>query len=124
VPIRIENAENLGGIVFRLVYDSSVLEVTEITQGYLARSRSIQYELLNPGEIEVLVGTGEEISGDGILVVLHCKALGSAGVSKLVVQVTQARSVATGELLHTQVSEGSFSESGKSVKAPVITFSA
>jgi hypothetical protein len=55
--------------------------------------------------------------------VMKCKVLNSAGSSKLAVEVMEARSAETGELLNTQVSEGSFSASGESVEAPMITFS-
>ena len=122
VPIEIENAEDLGGIVFRLVYDSSVLEFTGIKQGARARSRTMQFGIVKPGEIEVLVGAGTGISGDFTLAKLECKVLNSAGASKLVVQVTDARNAKTGQILNTQVSEGSFSASDMSVKAPLIVF--
>ncbi len=125
VPIKIENADHLGGIYLSFQYDSSVLEVTGVKQGALAlaTSRTIRWASPKVGEMEVLVDTGEGISGDGTLLVMKCKVLNSAGSSKLVVQVMEARSAETGELLNTQVLEGSLSASGESVEAPVITFS-
>ena len=126
VPIEIENADHLGGIYLSFQYDSSVLEVTGVKQGAkaLAAGRTIRWSSANAGVMEVYMETGTKgISGDGTLLVMKYKVLNSAGVSKLVVQVIEARSMETGELLDTHVSEGSFSASGESVEAPVITFS-
>ena len=123
VPIKVENADNLGGIWVSFQYDSSVLEVTRVKQGALATSRKLTWASPKAGEMQVLMGTGTGISGDGTLLVMKCKVLNSAGSSKLVIQVMEARNAETGELLVTQVSEGSFSASGESVEAPVITFS-
>ena len=122
VPIKIKNADNLGGIWVSFQYDSSVLEVTRVKQGALATSRKLTWASPKAGEMQVLMGTGTGISGDGTLLVMKCKVLNSAGSSKLVIQVMEARNAETSELLVTQVSEGSFSASGESVEAPVITF--
>jgi Cohesin domain len=124
VSIKIENADHLGGIYFSLLYDSSVLEVTGIRQGALARSRGMKMGIPKAGEIQVLVDTGSGISGDGTLVKVEYKVLNSTGTSTLVIQVLEARSAETGELLETHVTEGTFGASGKSVVAPVISFGA
>jgi len=124
VPINIENADHLGGIYISFQYDSSVLEVTRVKQGAvaLAASRTIRWKSPQVGEMRVLMDAGKGISGEGTLLVMKCKVLDSAGSSKLVVEVMEARSTETNELLDTQVSEGSFSASGESVEAPMITF--
>jgi hypothetical protein len=126
VPIEIVNADRLGGIYISFQYDSSVLEVTKVKQGALAlaTSRTIRWASPKAGEMEVLMDSGEGISGDGTLLVMKCNVLNSAGVSKLLIQVKEARSMETNELLDAQVSEGSFSAGGKSIVAPVITFGA
>jgi hypothetical protein len=121
VPVSIENADDVGALGFNLLYDSTVFEVTRVDLGTLAKGSVAQWALQKPGELLVLVSYAH-IDGNGTLVEVKCKVLNSTGTSTLAIQVLEARSASTSELVETEVSEGSFSASDMSVKAPVIRF--
>jgi hypothetical protein len=123
VPIKIQKADHVGAIAFNLLYDSTVLEVTGVNVGALARNSRAQWSIEKPGQLKVVVQNAN-INGDGTLVKVNCRVLNTTGSSTLPIQVLQAISTDTGGLVETQVSEGSFSASGKSVEAPVISFGA
>ena len=126
MPIKIENADHLGAMAFYLLYDSTVLEVTDVSVAGLARdsNSTTRWGIEKPGQLVVIVEKAKEkgMNGDGTLVKVKCKVLSVTGSSTLAVQVLEARSVDTGELVETQVSEGSFSASDMSIEAPVISF--
>jgi len=124
VPVKIENADHVGAISFNLLYDSSVLKVTAVNVGDLAKGSSAQWAIVGPGKLKVVVQNAKNISGDGTLVTVKCKALDTTGSSTLVIQVLGATSANTGEDVGTQVTDGSFSASDDSVEAPVISFGA
>ena len=123
VPIKIENADHVGAISFNLLYDSSVLKVTAVNVGDLAKGSSAQWAIVGTGQLKVVVQNAN-INGDGTLVTVKCKALNTTGSSTLVIQVLGATSANTGEDVGTQVTDGSFSASDDSVEAPVISFGA
>ena len=124
MPISIENADHVGAIAFNLLYDSTVFEVTAVNVGALARNSAAQWSVEKPGQLKVIVQNARNINGDGTLVAVKCKVLNKTGSSTLVIQVLEARSANTGEVVETQVSEGSFSASDMSIEAPVISFGA
>lgn len=122
VPIKIENADHLGSIAFNLLYDSTVLEVTAVNVGSLARGSNAQWAIEKPGQLLVGVQNAKNIDGKGTLVAVKCKVLNTTGSTTFAILVLEARSANTGELVETQVSEGSFSASDMSIEAPVIDF--
>lgn len=124
VPIKIENADHVGAIAFYLLYDSTVFEVTAVSVGALARGSTAQWAIEKPGQLKVVVLNAKNINGGGTLVAVKCKVLNNTGSSTLAIQVLEARSADTGEVVETQVSEGSFSASDMSVEPPVISFGA
>ncbi len=124
LPIKIENADHVGAIAFNLVYDPAVLEVTAVNVGVLARGSTAQWAIERPGQLKVIVQNAKNINGDGLLVAVKCRVLNSAGSSTLVIQVLEARSANTGELVETKVTEGTFTASDESFEAPVISFGA
>jgi hypothetical protein len=121
VPVKIENADHVGAIAFNLLYESTVLEVTAVNVGDLAKGSSAQWAIVGTGQLKVVVQNAN-INGDGTLVTVKCKALSSTGSSTLVIQVLGATSADTGEDVGTQVTDGSFSAADESVEAPVIIF--
>ena len=123
VPIKIENADHVGAISFNLLYDSSVLKVTAVNVGDLAKGSSAQWAIVGTGQLKVVVQNAN-INGDGTLVTVKCKALNTTGSSTLVIQVLGATSGNTGEDVGTQVTEGRYSAADDSVEAPVIIFGA
>ena len=123
VPIKIENADHVGAISFNLLYDSSVLKVTAVNVGDLAKGSSAQWAIVGTGQLKVVVQNAN-INGDGTLVTVKCKGLNATGSSTLVIQVLGATSGNTGEDVETQVTDGSLSAADESVEAPVIIFGA
>ena len=123
VPIKIEKADHIGAIALNLLYDSTVLEVTAVNVGDLAKGSSAQWAIVGTGQLKVVVQNAN-INGDGTLVTVKCKALNTTGSSTLVIQVLGAISGNTGEDVGTQVTDGSYSAADESVEAPVIIFGA
>lgn len=123
VPIKVENADHVGAVAFNLLYDSTVLEVTAVNVGDLAKGSSAQWAIVGTGQLKVVVQNAN-MNGDGTLVTVKCKALNTTGSSTLVIQVLGATSGNTGEDVGTQVTDGSFSAADESVEAPVIIFGA
>ena len=124
VPVKIENADHVGAIALNLLYDSSVLKVTAVNVGDLAKGSSAQWAIVGPGKLKVVVQNAKYMNGDGTLVTVKCKALNSTGSSTLAIQVLGAISADTGEDVGTQVTDGTFTASNESVEAPVISLGA
>jgi hypothetical protein len=124
VPVKVDNAEHVEAIAFKLLYDPTVLKVTAVDVGALARGSNAQWAIIGQGQLKVTLQNAKNLNGDGTLVAVKCKVLDTASSSTLVIQVLEARSADTGEVVETQVTEGSFTASDKSVEAPVISFGA
>lgn len=121
LPIKVENADHVGALALNLLYDSMVLEVTGVDAKALARTGTPRWTVLEPGKLLVVVENAD-IDGGGTLVEAKFKVVSSTGLSTLTIQVLEARSLNTGELVEAQVTDGAFTASDRSVEAPVISF--
>jgi hypothetical protein len=79
IPIRLDNAQNLGSFGFELDYDQNVAEVTDVTNGSLTSGASFTYNILKPGTILFGYANSADISGSGPIAGVMFKAVGNDG---------------------------------------------
>lgn len=79
VPIRLDNAQNVGSFGFQLDYDPSVAQVTNVTNGSLTSGASFTYNILKPGTILFGYANSAGISGSGPTALIEFNALGNDG---------------------------------------------
>lgn len=81
VPVRLDNAQNVGSLGFQLTYDPKVAEVSQVTNGSLTSGASFTYNIPKPGTIIFGYATTSGISGSGSTAQVEFKALGKEGSS-------------------------------------------
>jgi len=121
VPINLKGADNLGSLGFDLSYDSSVLEVKEITTDELAANAMMEYNITSAGKIVIGIIDSSGINGDGPVVKISFDVLDGNRESSLEIGKIEAYDAITLIDISTGVSAGSY-ENGQIV-SPVITFS-
>ena len=78
VPVRLENAQNVGSIGFQLSYDPAVAQVTQVLKGSLPPTFTSNTQ--QPGRIIIGFATTEGVSGQkGSAVYVEFKAVGAQG---------------------------------------------
>ena len=122
LQIKVENADYVGAITFTLMYDPSVIEVTGVRRGPLSLGGALLWGVELPGQLSVVIRHDYYLNGDGTLIEVSYHVLDSGGSSTLTVHAIEALSLRTGDAVQVQVSEGGFSASDMSVKAPEIIF--
>ncbi len=81
VAIRLSNVENLATLGFNLTYDSSVVQVTDVTRGALLRSFTFVPNSNEAGIVRFGFASTAELSGDGWAAVVEFQAVGAEGSS-------------------------------------------
>jgi hypothetical protein len=122
VPIQLNSAEKVGGVLLDLVYDPDVLEAVEVKAGELARNALIETDLTNPGHVQVGVIELEGMSGDGTLVDVVFKSKSGDQESSLIFERVEVRHAETLYELVPETSAGAIAANTRSVTPPVITF--
>ncbi len=121
VPINLEGANNIGSISIELVYDSDVLEATEVVAGELAANAMIESNIQNPGRVIIGIIDSSGINGDGAIATVSFNQVGDGGTSPLTLENVETHDATTLVDIINETSDGSFAAEGNAVTAPVIT---
>lgn len=121
IPVDLKNASNVGSLHIELVYDSAVLEATEVKVGNLARNAAIEFNLGDPGRVIVAIIDAMGINGDGPVVTVSFNVVGE-GMSSLTLENVEAYDAETLYDIITAASPGNFVAKDNSFTAPVIVF--
>ena len=78
-PIQIENADQLGGIGFTVLFNSSLFELKELVGSDLASNAMIEYNEVEKGKVLVSIVDANGMNGDGELILLKFKTIGDIG---------------------------------------------
>ena len=75
------NANNIGDFGIDITYDPSVIEILDVYKGALQNivSTTQDWNILSPGTLRIGIITSQGITGDGSLVHIRFKAIGSSG---------------------------------------------
>ncbi len=71
IPIQVNNATNLGALHIELVYDSSVLEATDVKLGDLGDNAQVNSDLRTPGRAVIGIIDAMGMNGSGVIVEVH-----------------------------------------------------
>ena len=71
VPIQVNNATKLGALHIELVYDSSVLEATDVKLGDLGDNAQVNSDLRTPGRAIIGIIDAMGMNGSGVVVEVH-----------------------------------------------------
>lgn len=121
VPIEVKNADRVGAITFKVLYDPAVLEVRAVNKDKLALSAHAAFNKDTPGQLLVVIQHAE-ISGNGKLVTVKFRVLDKRGTSTFAIEVLELKSLKTRGMVESEITDGVFSASDMTVKAPVIGF--
>jgi len=122
VPINFSGASNAGSLHIELVYDSTMLEATEVKAGKLGGNAVIESNLGTPGRAIIGIIDAVGINGDGSVVTVSFKTKGKEGTSSLTLENIEAYDAETLYDIITRTSPGEFVAKDSSFTAPVITF--
>jgi hypothetical protein len=122
VPIRIQNANNIGSIEILLTYDSEVLEVTGVIAGELAQDSMLEYNIQNTDEVNIGIIDTDGISGEGILATIGFNVIDKVGTSYLTLESVRTHDVTTLIDVINNTTNGIFIAEDNDLEAPVISF--
>ncbi|MFC1967856.1 cohesin domain-containing protein [Chloroflexota bacterium] len=122
VPINLEGASNVGSISIELVYDSDMLEATEVKAGKMATNAMIESNIGIPGRVIIGIIDSSGINGDGAIATVSFKLLGDGGSSSLILQNVETHDATTLIDVVNQTSDGSVAKRGTSIIAPAVNF--
>lgn len=123
VPVYLAGAENVGSLEFVLVYEPSVLEVTGVRTGQLARNALIDFSARTSGRLWAGLIDGNGINGDGAVAIISFNVLepGSTA-SPLALESIYAYDATTLLDVLAEPSAGSFSGNGFTFTSPSVAF--
>jgi hypothetical protein len=123
VPIHLNGAENIGSLEFVLTYDPSVLEVSGVEAGGLAKSALFDFGTRSPGRLWAGLIDSEGINGDGPIAVISFKVVGP-GASPSLLALENITTYDASSLLDilTKATSGSFTVDGRAFTAPTLAF--
>ncbi|WP_406661452.1 cohesin domain-containing protein [Methanolobus sp. ZRKC3] len=81
VPVNLEGATDVGSMDISLMYDPAVLQAVGVEAGELGGNAYIESNTGNEGEVIIALADSSGINGDGTVVVVSFKVLGSVGSS-------------------------------------------
>ena len=119
LPVEVVSASNVGAIAFEIVYDSALLEVTDVKPDDLAEGATSGYNNDTPGRLLVVV-QGALINGDGTLVKVHFTLTEGTGSITLPLENLQVLDASTSAAVPFQTVAGSVSAEDGSWVAPRI----
>jgi hypothetical protein len=119
IPIQVNNADGVGALHIELVYDSSIIEVTDVSLGSLGENGQVDYEVESPGRVTIGFIDAMGMSGTGDVVEISFTE-NSDGKSSLVLENVVATDAETLYGLVVQTSAGSLDTNNDTSTAPVI----
>lgn len=119
VPIQVNNADGVGALHIELVYDSSIIEVADVTLGRLGENGQVDFEV-EPGRVVIGFIDAMGMSGSGDVVGVEFTE-NSDGESSLALENVVATDAETLYDLVVQTSAGSLDTDDDTSTAPVIT---
>ena len=119
IPIQLNNADGVGALHIELVYNSSIIEVADVTLGSLGENGQVDFEVESPGRaiIGLIDATGMNGSGDVVEIRFTENA---GGKSSLVLENVVATDAETLYDLAVQTSAGSIDTNNDTTTTPVI----
>jgi hypothetical protein len=122
IPIKIENADNIGAIALELVYNATVLRVIDVNIVDMSQGAESGYNTDTPGKLILIIQNAPDINGSGTLVDANFEVLTQGGGSALTLQNVQARDLTTLQDIPTSTIAGSYQVADNAVISPVIVF--
>ncbi len=123
VPIYLTGAKNVGSLEFVLTYDPTVLEVSDVDVGGLAKNSLFDFGTREPGRLWAGLIDTDGINGDGPVAVVSFKVIGpGSSASQLTlenVSTYDARSLLD---ILTDATSGSFTVDGLALTGPALAF--
>jgi len=81
VPIRLNNASNIGSMNFVVTYNPQVLRVNKVDSGSMLSGALFTPNYLSPPEVRCGLATSGGVSGSGTMVYIEFQVIGPAGSS-------------------------------------------
>ncbi len=122
VPINLESANNIGSISIELVYDSDVLEATEVVAGELAANAMIESNIQTPGRVIIGIMDSSGMNGDGAVAAISYDVVDEEENSTLALAEVLTHDATTLVDIINETSDGSFAAEGNAVTEPVVRF--
>ena len=119
VPVQVKNADGVGALHIEVVYDSSIIEVADVTLGSLGENGQVDYEVESPGRVIIGFIDAMGMSGSGDVVEIEFTE-NSDGKSSLALENVVATDAETLYDLVVQTSAGSLDTDDDTSMAPVI----
>jgi len=119
VPVQINNADGVGALHIEMVYDSSIVEVANVTLGNLGENGQLDYEVNSPGRLIIgfIDAMGMNGSGDVVEIEFTERAGGKSSLALENVVATDAETLYD---LVVQTSAGSLDTNSDTSTKPVI----
>jgi hypothetical protein len=117
VPVRLENANNVGSLHIELVYDTAILQADDIKAGELVKNSLFESSLETPGRVVVSIIDVAGINGDGTVIETSFTIVGE-GTSELTLENIEAYDASTMYDIIIECSPGNVE--GNMVSAPVV----
>ena len=122
IPVKVENADNVGAIAFELTYNASVLRAVDVNIVDMSLGAESGYNADTPGKLIVVIQSATDIDGSGTLINANFEVLTQGGGSALTLQNVQARDRTTFQDIPTSTIAGSYQVAANTVVSPVIVF--
>ena len=120
VPVQVKNADGVGALHIEVIYDSSIVEVSDVKLGDLGENGQIDYEVESPGRVVIGFIDAMGMSGSGDVVEIEF-TISAEGESSLTLENVVATDAETLYDLVVQTSAGSLDTDDDTSTAPVIT---
>ena len=123
VPIYLTGAKNVGSLEFVLTYDPSVLEVSGVEAGGLARNALFDFGTRDSGRLWAGLIDSDGINGDGPVAVVIFKVIGpGSSFSRLTLENVYTYDASSLLDILTDATSGSFTVDGLALTAPTLAF--
>jgi hypothetical protein len=122
VPVKFQNAENIGSVTLVLTYDSSALDITQVSLGESAKEAMLEYNAKEPGKVVIGIIDTSGISGNSAIVLIGFNAIQSGGSSPLTLESVVTHDATELTEIVNETSDGMFDGEDNSVEAPTIKF--
>ena len=122
VPINLQGARNVGSFTIELAYDATVLEVTEVKSGDVAKNAMLEYNISSAGRVVMGIVDPGGITGNGSVANMGFTVIDTEGTSSLTLESVETHDATTLVDIINQTSSGSFDGNGDTITAPVIRF--
>jgi hypothetical protein len=120
IPVRLNNANNLGSLSFDLTYNPSSLTCTEVKLTKMAEGAMVESNSKEAGKVRIALISSKGITGSGDIVTLLFSPGSAEDSSSLELREVEAYGATTLIDIRTEVSPGSYSAKSKSSTPPEI----